>query len=66
MKRGLIDLGIIIRNKQIWVNGMYGCLVYLPTSVFAELWGIPYLMHAHGLTSAAAEAANSFLFCGFI
>lgn len=66
IKSGMIDLGIIIRNKQIWVNGMYGCLVYLPTTVFAELWGIPYLMHAHGMSAHAAGVANSFLFLGFI
>lgn len=66
IKNGMIDLGIIIRNKQIWVNGMYGCLVYLPTTVFAELWGIPYLMHAHGLSAHAAGVVNSFLFLGFI
>ena len=66
IKKGMIDLGIIIRNKQIWVNGMYGCLVYLPTTVFAELWGIPYLKHAHGLSAQAAGLANSLLFLGFI
>jgi sugar phosphate permease len=40
--------------------------VYLPTTVFAELWGIPYLKHAHGLSTQAAGLANSFLFLGFI
>ncbi len=65
LKKGLVDLGIIARNKQIWVNGMYGCLVYLPTTVFAELWGIPYLRHAHGLSSHGAGLANSLLFLGF-
>lgn len=65
-KKGMVDLGIILRNKQIWVNGMYGCLVYLPTTVFAELWGIPYLRHAHGLSTEAAGLANSLLFLGFI
>ena len=64
-KSGLIDLGIIARNSQMWVNGLYGCLVYLPTSVFAELWGIPYLKHAHGLSAHAAGLANSVLFLGF-
>lgn len=66
LKKGLVDLGIIITSRQIWVNGMYGCLVYLPTTVFAELWGIPYLHHAHGLTTQAAGLANSVLFLGFI
>ena len=64
-KKNMVDLGIIVRNKQIWINGLYGCLVYLPTTVFAELWGIPYLRHAHGLTESGADAANSLLFLGF-
>jgi sugar phosphate permease len=65
LKKSMIDLGIIARNKQIWINGLYGCLVYLPTTVFAELWGIPYLKHAHGLTQIGAHFANSLLFLGF-
>jgi MFS family permease len=64
-KKGFTDLGIIARNKQIWVNGMYGCLVYLPTTVFAELWGIPYLRHAHNMSAHGAGLANSLLFLGF-
>lgn len=64
-KKSMIDLGIIVRNKQIWINGMFGCLVYLPTTVFAELWGPTYLKHAHGLSQHAADFANSMLFLGF-
>lgn len=64
-RKSMVDLGIIIRNKQIWINGAYGCLVYLPTTVFAELWGIPYLRHAQGLTLSAASLCNSVLFLGF-
>ncbi|STX52604.1 major facilitator family transporter [Legionella busanensis] len=63
--KSMIDLGIIIKNKQMWINGAIGCLVYLPTTVFAELWGIPYLKHAHHLTTASADFANSLLFLGF-
>lgn len=66
MKKKLQDLALIFRNKQMWVNGFYGCLVYLPTTVFAELWGIPYLRHAHHLTEAQAAFANSLLFFGFM
>jgi sugar phosphate permease len=60
----LFDLKLIVSNKQIWINGGYGCLVYLPTTVFAELWGIPYLSHAHGMSLASAEFSNSILFMG--
>jgi sugar phosphate permease len=58
------DLKLILQNKQIWINGAYGCLVYLPTTVFAELWGIPYLVHAYGLDLSAAEFSNSIIFMG--
>jgi sugar phosphate permease len=64
-RKNIAELKAIIRNKQIWINGMYGCLVYLPTTVFAELWGIPYLTHAHGLSHESADFANSILFLGF-
>jgi MFS family permease len=64
-KDSMKDLGIIARNKQIWINGLYGCLVYLPATVFAELWGIPYLKNAHGLTQSSSGFANSLLFLGF-
>ena len=64
-KKNMLDLGLIVRSKQIWINGLYGCLVYLPTTVFAELWGIPYLQHAQNLTESGANFCNSVLFLGF-
>lgn len=64
-KKNMADLLLICRNKQIWINGFYGCLVYLPTTVFAELWGISYLHHARGLSEASAHFSNSLLFLGF-
>lgn len=64
-KKNMVDLRLIVQNKQIWINGAYGCLVYLPTTVFAELWGIPYFRHAHVLTQSGANLCNSILFLGF-
>lgn len=64
-RTSMLDLGIIMRNQQMWINGLFGCLVYLPTTVFAELWGIPYLKHAHAMTQEGASFANSMLFFGF-
>lgn len=65
-KKSLVDLWIIATNKQMWITGLFGCLVYLPTTVFGELWGIPYLMHAHHLSVEAAGLANSLVFFGFM
>lgn len=63
--RNFEDLFIILKNKQIWLNGAFGCLIYLPTTVFAELWGIPYLENARGLSARDASFANSLVFLGF-
>lgn len=59
------DVKAIISNKQIWVNGIYGSFVYLPTTVVAELWGPSYLHYAHGMSHKAADFGNSLLFLGF-
>ncbi len=66
LTRELHDLKIILMNRRIWINGVYGCCVYLPTTVVAELWGIPYLEHARGLSHEMAGFANSLIFLGFM
>ena len=55
----------IVRNPQIWINGLIGCLLYLPTSVFAELWGIPFLSQALHFSSSAAANVVSLIFLGW-
>jgi sugar phosphate permease len=57
--------GRIIRNPQIWINGLIGCLLYLPTSVFAELWGVPFLSQALHFSPSAAANAVALIFLGW-
>lgn len=64
-RQGLIELGLIARNPQIWLTGLYGCFVYLPTTVLAELWGIPYLEHAYYYSPDKAGWGVFALFLGF-
>ena len=61
----LVGSGRIIRNPQIWINGLIGCLLYLPTSVFAELWGVPFLSQALHFSPSAAANAISLIFLGW-
>ncbi len=60
--RGLLGA---LRNPQIWFNGMIGFLLYLSLSAFAELWGIPYLEQARGLSRMHAANANAMIFLGW-
>ncbi len=65
LSTSLTELKEIAANKQIWLAGLFGGLVYLPTTVFAELWGIPYLHHAFHMSEEAADFGNSVIFLGF-
>jgi MFS family permease len=56
----------ILTSKQMWLIGIIGCLTYLPSSVFLDLWGIPYLKTAYYLTSDQAGNLISAAFLGWI
>ncbi len=55
----------ISKNPQIWLNGLIACFLYIPTSAFAELWGIPYLETVKHLSSAQASKVISMIFVGW-
>jgi MFS family permease len=57
---------IIATNPQMWLIGMIGCLLYLPASVFLDLWGIPYLKAVYQLTPVDAIKISGITFFGWI
>ncbi len=57
---------IVLKNPQMWLIGIIGCLFYLPASVFLDLWGIPYLKAVYQLTAEQAASAVSWTFVGWI
>jgi sugar phosphate permease len=63
--QNLLDgLKIISRNPQNWIIGLYGCMMYLPLSAFAELWGVPFLMQKYGINNEVASTASIMVFMG--
>ncbi|MFM8454155.1 MAG: MFS transporter [Gammaproteobacteria bacterium] len=50
--------GKMIKNPTFWINGLIGAITYLPISVFAELWAVPYLKVLGFDPSTAAQAAS--------
>lgn len=56
-------LRVVLRNPQMWIIGLIGCLFYMPASVFLDLWGIPYLKAVYHLTP---EQAANFVSCTFV
>lgn len=56
----------LFKNKQIWYIGIVGCLLYLPATVFLDLWGVPYLERAYHLSHVEAGLVISTVYIGWI
>jgi len=64
--RDLINgLGVILRNRQTWINAFYAGLIFAPTAAFAEMWGVTYLQHNYGLSLGTAAYAVAAIFIGW-
>lgn len=59
------DIAKLFKNRQIWINGLIGGLIILPTTIFAELWGVPFLKLNYGLTEQSAVLGTSMVFLGW-
>lgn len=57
---------LIFTNRQMWLIGAIGCLLYLPSSVFLDTWGIPYLRAVYHLTPQQASTTTDFTFYGWM
>ncbi len=62
---GLKSLYGMLRNRNIWLNGVVGCLLYLPLSIFAEMWCPRFLESVHQFTKAQAAWGTSLIFLGW-
>lgn len=62
----LLDgLKLIVARPQNWLIGLYGLVMYLPLSAFAELWGVPYLMQRFNINNESASYGTLMVFIGY-
>ena len=61
----LLGLWTILKNKQVWIGGLVGSLLYLPTSAFAEAWGKLYIHTVHHVDPIQAAWVIAAIFFGF-
>lgn len=59
-------LKLMVKNPQMWLIGLVGALLYLPSSVFLDVWAIPYLYHVQHLTPHQAALGVSIMLAGWI
>lgn len=59
-----VELLDVIKSKQLWLNGIIGCLTFLPLTAFAEFWSVSYLEQI-GLGKEPAAVGSALVFLGF-
>lgn len=62
----LIGLITVLKNRQTWIIGLVGGALYLPLSLFADLWGIQYIMNVSNVSKTEAATAISMLYLGWL
>ena len=65
LKKLFLHLLLLLKKPQIWLIAAIGGILYTSLSVFAELWGVPYLKQAKGYSSQEAAALISLVFLGW-
>lgn len=63
-RRVLPGLRVLVRMKIAWINGVYSGIMFALISVFAALWGIPYVQQAHHLSLVQATFYCSLVYVG--
>ncbi len=56
----------IVLNKKILINGIIGGLFYLPTSLIAAMWGVPFLENSYHFSKVEAAFGITALFSGWV
>lgn len=59
-------LKTICKCRYTWINAIIALLVYVTTSAIADLWGVPFLQSAYGLSKQTAGFAISMIFLGWL
>lgn len=57
-------LKLFFSHPKLLLIGTVGGLMYLPISVFAELWGIPFLMNVYHINKELASTISTMVFIG--
>lgn len=59
------SLRVLLRNRETWLNAVFGLAMAAPMLGFGGLWAVPYLTTVYGLERAAAATLISSIFIGW-
>ncbi len=56
----------LARTRQNWLISFYVLLIFMPMTVFGELWGASFLMERYNVDCVKAATASSLIYIGFM
>jgi len=54
----------IFNNRHIWTTALYGFAIWAPITVFAVLWGVPFLKRVYVISSVHAASLIAMIWIG--
>ncbi len=60
------ELLSVMKSAQLWINSLVTMFLFLPISVFAGLWGIPFLETVYGYSHDESGQVIATLFFGML
>ena len=58
-------LWLVMKNPQVWIASLYAGLMFVPTTGFGQLWGVPYFVERYQIEKDAAGMMVSMIFFGW-
>ncbi|MDR0351315.1 MAG: MFS transporter [Puniceicoccales bacterium] len=65
-KNFLTGLLEVVKNPQTWLLGIVGGLLYMPTTVFGDLWGKEFIEAVVGIPNDEAGFVTAMLYAGWL
>jgi len=59
------SLAIVLKNPQTWLNALFAGLLFAPTALFGELWGVTFLTSSSEMSLHEAATAVGLIFIGW-
>ncbi len=57
-------LFLVLKKPQTWCVGIYAFCIWAPISIFATLWGIPYLVATYHVSTQVASMLSATIWLG--
>ena len=65
-KEGIFkSLGVVLSSPQTWFNALFSGLLFAPTALFGELWGVTFLTSTSSVSTHEAATAVGLIFIGW-